>query len=68
MTYPITARLKLTSGERCDAFLAPFRAVFFYYHKIVIALTETLGLMAEIAEVIETHGGWPGAFAGTTKS
>ncbi len=34
-----------------------------HYHKIVIALTETIRLMAEIDEVIETHGGWPGAFA-----
>jgi predicted helicase len=35
-----------------------------HYHKIVIALTETIRLMAEIDETIETHGGWPGAFAG----
>ena len=35
-----------------------------HYHKIVISLTETIRLMAEIDEVIETHGGWPGAFAG----
>ena len=34
-----------------------------HYHKIVIALTETIRLMAEIDEVIETHGGWPDAFA-----
>ena len=33
-----------------------------HYQKIVIALTETIRLMAEIDEVIETHGGWPGAF------
>ena len=33
-----------------------------HYHKIVIALTETIRLMAEIDEVIEAHGGWPGAF------
>ncbi len=33
-----------------------------HYHKIVIALSETIRLMAEIDEVIETHGGWPGAF------
>ena len=33
-----------------------------HYHKIVISLTETIRLMAEIDEVIETHGGWPGAF------
>jgi hypothetical protein len=33
-----------------------------HYHKIVIALSETIRLMAEIDQVIETHGGWPGAF------
>lgn len=30
-----------------------------HYHKIVIALTETIRLMAEIDEVIAQHGGWP---------
>ena len=33
-----------------------------HYQKIVVALTETIGLMKEIDAVIETHGGWPGAF------
>lgn len=33
-----------------------------HYHKIVIALTETIRVMAEIDKVIEKHGGWPGAF------
>ena len=33
-----------------------------HYHKIVIALTETICLMSKIDQVIETHGGWPGAF------
>jgi hypothetical protein len=33
-----------------------------HYHKIVIALTETIRLMAEIDQVIDHHGGWPGAF------
>jgi hypothetical protein len=33
-----------------------------HYHKIVIALTETIRLMAEIDQVIDSHGGWPGAF------
>jgi hypothetical protein len=28
----------------------------------VLSLSETIRLMAEIDEVIETHGGWPGAF------
>jgi predicted helicase len=33
-----------------------------HYHKIVVTLTETIRLMAEIDEVIGQHGGWPGAF------
>lgn len=33
-----------------------------HYQKIVVALTETIRLMQEIDEVIERHGGWPGAF------
>lgn len=33
-----------------------------HYHRIVIALHETIRLMKEIDEVIEAHGGWPGAF------
>ena len=37
-----------------------------HYHKIVISLSKTIRLMAGIDEVIETHGGWPGAFAGAT--
>ena len=35
-----------------------------HYHRIVIALHETIRLMKEIDEVIDQHGGWPGAFAG----
>ena len=35
-----------------------------HYQKIVVALTETIRLMKEIDEVIEKHGGWPGAFQG----
>ncbi len=34
-----------------------------HYHKIVVALSETIRLMGEIDEVIAAHGGWPGAFA-----
>jgi hypothetical protein len=34
-----------------------------HYHKIVVALSETIRLMAEIDQVITKHGGWPGAFA-----
>lgn len=33
-----------------------------HYQKIVVALSETIRLMQEIDEVIEQHGGWPGAF------
>jgi predicted helicase len=34
-----------------------------HYQKVVVALSETIRLMAEIDEVIEKHGGWPGAFS-----
>jgi hypothetical protein len=30
-----------------------------HYHKIVVALSETIRLMAEIDAAIEKHGGWP---------
>ena len=30
--------------------------------KIVVALSETIRLMAEIDRVIDEHGGWPAAF------
>lgn len=33
-----------------------------HYQKIVVAITETIRIMREIDEVIERHGGWPGAF------
>ena len=33
-----------------------------HYRKVVTALSETIRLMKEIDEVIEQHGGWPGAF------
>jgi predicted helicase len=33
-----------------------------HYHRIVVALNETIRIMAEIDKVIEQHGGWPGAF------
>ena len=33
-----------------------------HYHKIVVALSETIRLMVEIDKVIDEHGGWPGAF------
>jgi len=38
-----------------------------HYHRIVVALSETIRLMAEIDEVIDRHGGWPGAFATSTQ-
>ncbi|WGR59816.1 DNA methyltransferase [Paracoccus ferrooxidans] len=33
-----------------------------HYRRVVVALTETRRLMAEIDAVIEKYGGWPGAF------
>ena len=36
-----------------------------HYQKIVVALSETIRLMAEIDKVIDEHGGWPGAFQAT---
>jgi len=33
-----------------------------HYQKIVVALAETIKIMAQIDETIEAHGGWPGAF------
>ena len=33
-----------------------------HYHKIVVALSETIRLMKKIDGVIEQHGGWPAAF------
>ncbi len=33
-----------------------------HYQKIIIAISETIRIMGEIDEVIEEHGGWPGAF------
>lgn len=34
-----------------------------HYSRMVVALTETRRIMAEIDQVIEKHGGWPGAFS-----
>ena len=33
-----------------------------HYQKIVVALNETIRIMAEIDEVIDAHSGWPDAF------
>jgi hypothetical protein len=30
-----------------------------HYQRVVVALKETMGLMEQIDEVIEEHGGWP---------
>ena len=30
-----------------------------HYHKIVVAINETIKIMNQIDEVIESHGGWP---------
>jgi predicted helicase len=38
-----------------------------HYQKIVVALSETIRIMAEIDEVIEGHGGWSGAFLSDRK-
>ena len=37
-----------------------------HYQKIVAALGETIRVTREIDDVIENHGGWPGAFQATT--
>ena len=37
-----------------------------HYHRIVIALHETIRLMKETDAAIKMHGGWPGAFATTS--
>ena len=34
-----------------------------HYQKIVVAISETIRIKGEIDKVIETHGGWPDAFA-----
>ncbi|TMQ74932.1 adenine specific DNA methyltransferase [Candidatus Accumulibacter phosphatis] len=39
-----------------------------HYQKIVVALSETIRLMAEIDRVIDAHGGWPDAFQTTAKA
>lgn len=39
-----------------------------HYHRIVVAISETIRLMAEIDRVVDQHGGWPGAFETSTSS
>jgi hypothetical protein len=36
-----------------------------HYQKMLVALSETIRIMGEIDEVIDKHGGWPGAFRST---
>jgi type I restriction-modification system DNA methylase subunit len=36
-----------------------------HYQQIVVVVSETIGLMKEIDELIELHGGWPSAFIGS---
>ncbi|RIK81901.1 MAG: DNA methyltransferase [Planctomycetota bacterium] len=33
-----------------------------HYRKIIVALSDTIRIMSEIDNVIDQHGGWPGAF------
>ena len=33
------------------------------YQNILLTLSETIRLMADIDKVIDKHGGWPGAFS-----
>ena len=33
-----------------------------HYQKIIVAISETIRIMKEVDEVIDKHGGWPGAF------
>jgi len=40
-------------------------ATLAHYQRIVFALTETIRLTPENDFVIETRGGWPGAFQGS---
>ena len=37
-----------------------------HYHRIVVALAETIRLMQEIDAVIAQHDGWPAAFVSSS--
>ena len=39
-----------------------------HYQKIVVALNETIRIMAEIDQAIEAHGGWPAAFEAASEA
>jgi len=49
--------------DRCGSGGAPGRTLtpedIAHYQRVVVALKETMRLMAEIDDVIEAHGGWP---------
>ena len=49
--------------DRCETPSQPCRALapedIVHYQRVVVALKETMRLMGEIDEVIESHGGWP---------
>jgi hypothetical protein len=36
-----------------------------HYHRIVVALSETIRIMKDIDTAITAHGGWPDAFQGS---
>ena len=38
-----------------------------HYCRIIAAISETIRIMQEIDEVIDAHGGWPGAFQATSQ-
>ena len=39
-----------------------------HFQRIIVALNETIRIMKEIDEVIDEHGGWPGAFVTQAES
>ena len=39
-----------------------------HYQRIIVALNETILLMSEVDKLVDSHGGWPGAFTGTGDS
>jgi type I restriction-modification system DNA methylase subunit len=34
-----------------------------HYQKMVVAVSETISLMGKVDQIVDAHGGWPGAFA-----
>tara|TARA_R110002096_G_scaffold432240_1_gene648766 strand:+ start:194180 stop:197551 length:3372 start_codon:yes stop_codon:yes gene_type:complete len=39
-----------------------------HYRRMTIAIRDTISLMAEVDDVINAHGGWPGAFVGSEEN